>query len=263
MKAIFNNQLVNDLHLTIDDRGLQYGDGLFETILVEENEIKYLDLHFDRLKKGMQTLKMSVPEYFGIATFQSQISQLLEVSNLTNAVVNLQIWRKPGGRYAPVHQEVNFLIRIRKYFTSKNRILKKVNFSESIQNFPTPYSSFKSSNALKYVLAGIEQSEKAVDDLIIQDHEGYISETINKSIFWKTGDKYYTPSLDTGCIDGVMRKVVMKKCTQQGFVVQEIKANKSEILQADQVFACNVTGIYPIEEINGQTFRMIDSEIFD
>ena len=263
MKAIFNHNLVEELHLKINDRGLQYGDGLFETIVVKDQKAWFLHLHFDRLKRGMNALQMNIPEMFGISYFESQIDELLKNNNMNDAIVNLMVWRKPGGTYQPQNHMVNILLKAREPREKKNKILERVKFSGNTYNSPSIYSKFKTFNSLPYVLAGIEKHQQQVHDLIILDYQGNISETIDKNIFWRIDDNYFTPSLDTGCIDGIQRIRIMNHLKKKDLLIKEVKVKKEKIFEAQQVFTCNVTGIYPVLTIENQTYdNDIDNNIF-
>ena len=263
MKAILNHNLTEEIYLKINDRGLQYGDGLFETIVVKDQKILFLNLHFDRLIKGMKTLQMVIPEMFGISYFESQVHELLKNNNLKDAIVNIVVWRKAGGTYQPENHQVNILLKARKLVEKKNKVLERVNYYTNGYNYQTPYSNFKTLNALPYVLAGIEKQKQQVHDLIILDHEGHISETIDKNIFWRINNNYFTPSLDTGCVAGIQRHRIIKHLRQLNISVEEVKLKKNKINEAQQVFACNVTGIYPILSIENQTFDVhLDEQLF-
>ena len=247
MKALFNDMIVEELSLTLDDRGLQYGDGLFETIIIKAGKIQLLDKHLSRLKKGMQVLHMETPAYFTINYFTACIARLAEINQTETMVANVMVWRKPGGLYTPLEQAVNLLIKCRPY-QEKAKKLHKVGICRSVSNYYQSYTPYKS-NSLKYVLAAIEKKESKMDDLIILDASGYISETIDKNIFWISDKTIFTPAVKTGCIAGVMLDHLMdtwnveRKNVVAGFY--ELKSLK----QAEKIFACNASGVYEVGEV--------------
>lgn len=247
MKAIFNHRLVTELSLTLDDRGLQYGDGLFETIILNNNKIQLLPLHVNRLKKGMQVLKMQVPDYFSEKFFENQIELLAAANQLDSLVVNILVWRKPGGLYTPAGSEVNWLLKCRSY-KRKEKILSRVGICHTVTNNYQVYSPFKS-DSLKYVLAAMEKQERSLDDLIILDTEGFISETVDKNIFWYDGKRYFTPSINTGCIAGVMREQLMMNFAAKKTEVVEGNFEPEVLREAKLMLACNASGIYEIGEV--------------
>lgn len=256
MKAIFNDMVVAQLSLTLDDRGLQYGDGLFETIIVKNGSIQLVENHVDRLKRGMRALQMEVPSYFTVAFFIEKITALTEINQLNTMVVNIVVWRKPGGLYTPAWNQVNYLIKCRPY-EEKEKTIRKMGICRSVSNTFQVYAAYKS-NSLKYVLAGLEKKEKALDDLIILDIKGNISETMDKNIFWQFGSDYFTPSLNTGCIAGVMREHLLASLIRQGKKVAQVESKPEVLKQADRIFACNASGIYEVGEVVYDGGRMTD-----
>lgn len=247
MKAIFNDTEVAGLSLSLDDRGLQYGDGLFETIIVKESEPLLLERHFLRLKKGMLILQMEAPSYFSLDFINNKISELALLNQLDSMVVNLMVWRKPGGLYTPAGREVNWLLKCRIY-QEREKTLKKVGICKSIKNAYQVFSPYKS-NSLKYVLAGMEKQDRQLDDLIILDMNGHVSETVDKNIFWYDGTNYYTPSITTGCIAGVMREQLMFEWAEQGIEVKEGAYEPETLKNAEKILTCNASGVYEIENV--------------
>jgi 4-amino-4-deoxychorismate lyase len=247
MKALFNDIVVEELMLPLNDRGLQYGDGLFETIIIKDGIGELLGKHLNRLIKGMQTLHMEVPSYFSVSYFEECIAKLGQINRTSTMVANVMVWRRPGGLYTPLEKQVNLLLKCRQY-KEKDKKLKKIGICQSISNHYQPYSPYKS-NSLKYVLAGIEKKESRMDDLIILDSNGHISETIDKNIYWQSNDIFYTPAIETGCIAGVMLDHLFetwnrdKKTVVTGFFEPEV------LKQATKIFACNASGVYEVGEV--------------
>jgi len=95
MKALYNDQIVEDhLILPFNDRALQFGDGLFETIIVTNNAIPLMPYHIRRLKKGAKCLKMDLIKPKNI---EEQIFTVLQANGLNkHARVKVQLWRRPN-----------------------------------------------------------------------------------------------------------------------------------------------------------------------
>jgi 4-amino-4-deoxychorismate lyase len=105
-------------------------------------------------------------------------------------------------------------------------------------------SSLKSTNSLPYILAGIYKKEKKLDECIILNELGNISEAITSNIFIVYNGVFYTPSLNKGCIGGIMRKVIIDMVKEGGREVQECPLNPNALLRADEVFLTNsINGI--------------------
>ena len=152
MKAIFNKEVIDDrrLILNVNDRAIQYGDGLFETIFAGRNQINLLDYHYSRLQQGSKVLGFNLPDYFSLQYLNTSISELKSSNKITGSVrVKVQVWRSSGGFYEPLTNTSNILIIIQP-FKSQNKFLENVGIATSVLNYPSPYSQFKTLNALKY-----------------------------------------------------------------------------------------------------------------
>lgn len=257
MKVIYNERTISidDFSLNSRDRCFQYGDGLFETIIYKNGKIQLLERHIGRLTGGMKTMNMIIPSGFQTASLSNQMESLISANHISGAGrIKLQVWRKEGGLYTPVQNEINYMITVETHDEKKTTFIGNAGFSNEVFLYPTKVSRFKTCNAMPYILAGIEKDKKRLDDVIILDFLGNISECVAANIFWVHKGVYFTPSLDTGCIEGVMRGHLIEQLRKNGHSVQEVIAPKTVILSADKVFTCNVTGIYPVERIEGQKF---------
>jgi branched-chain amino acid aminotransferase/4-amino-4-deoxychorismate lyase len=259
MKAIFDRNFIDlkDFHLDPGDRAFQYGDGMFETIICKDGEICFLEDHLARAKDGCQSLSLMLPEYFTIGYLERQIRLLIQENQLSPSVkIKLLIWRKTGGLYEPLHQDAHHLILASDRVDQSPDVFDRVGFSTRVFNHPSLWSAFKTQSSLPYVLAGIEKKEKGLDDIILTDQEGNISELLYSNIFWIKDHAFYTPSLETGCIRGVMRTHLFRKLKELNLPLHEVKASKSILMEADFVFSANVAGLKAITGIEDQEFRL-------
>ncbi len=259
MYVVYNNQLIRseDLSSFLENRSFLYGDSLFETMIVRNGCINLFNDHFKRLKKGSKTLRFSFS--FQKDLLQSQIHLLLQANAIDSpARVRLQVWRRSGGYYTPFTNEVDFIITVER-FERKLSIVSKVNFCAHTFISPSPFSRFKTGNALSFILASIEKKEEGLDDVILLNHNKYIVEATSSNIFWEKDNIYYTPSLQTGCVAGVMRKNIIRLMKTEKLEIQKGKFPASELLSAHSAFLCNVTGIYPIQRIATSSFNIAPS----
>jgi branched-chain amino acid aminotransferase/4-amino-4-deoxychorismate lyase len=133
--------------------------------------------------------------------------------------------------------------------------IRHVGFSDMIFNYPSPWSAFKTLSSLPYVLAGIEKKNKNLEDIILKDIHGHISELLYSNIFWIRQDKFFTPTLDTGCIRGVMRTHLIRKFKQLSIPFEEVKVREEELLRADHIISANVSGLRAVAGIENHKFK--------
>jgi 4-amino-4-deoxychorismate lyase len=103
-------------------------------------------------------------------------------------------------------------------------------------------------------MAGIAKNTSGTDDMILLDTNGHISECIASNIFWMKKGHLYTPSLQSACIAGVMRKQILQLAAKMAITVQEGLFPISDILEADAVFCSNITCIQAIYQIEDTVF---------
>jgi 4-amino-4-deoxychorismate lyase len=258
MKAIYDRNIVDPENQGLPwlNRGFLYGDGLFETIIYSGRQIRYLQDHFDRITAGCRMLSLVLPEHFTVDNLESEILKLVRENGLSGPVrIKLLVWRVSGGLYEPLQQEAHYMILTDEIRENIPRQKRRVGFSTRIFNYPAPWSAFKTQSSLPYVLAGIEKKEKDLEDIIILDSDGNISELLYANIFWISKGLFYTPSLDTGCIRGVMRTCLIRKLDGKGISVNEVAAGRDILLNADFVFSANVTGLIPVTGIEDREFE--------
>lgn len=229
--------LKDDLQLGLN-RGLYYGDGFFETIRAEFGEPLLFDFHIDRVKKTCKFFKLSFPENFQ-NTLHNEISDLLKKNKLKEtAKVRVQFFRSAFGTYAPQSDEFSYIIESKKLEVNQNKLLSAVIFYEQrLEN--SPIRNFKTSNALPYVFAADFASQNNKDLALLLNQNDEICEFQHSNIFFQLKNKIITPSLDSPCVDGVMRRKLILDFKKKDFELIERKINISELNTFEKYFASN------------------------
>lgn len=100
-------------------------------------------------------------------------------------------------------------------------------------------------------MAAQERKDRELDELILLDQMGKVAEASASNIFWRKGNKVFTPSLSCGGIDGVGRRAILSKIPR---LITEGVFGPNDLLKADQVWVSNVTGISYLEKIDSLEF---------
>jgi len=257
MKAVFNFTVVeaDKIPVNLPNRAFQYGDGLFETLVLQNGQVRYIADHYHRLTGGMAALQINVSSGLTPEWLQNSIAELAQINVLGNqARARLQVWRQPGGLYTPVSSEADFLLTVYPLVQPTVSVKEKVIFYEDVRLQYSAISSFKTCSALPYVLAGLTRKAAGTDDAILLDNAGHIAECVASNLFWFKDGQLFTPSLQTGCVEGILRKNSIRQAHQISLSVTEGLFTKQAILSAQCVFCCNVAGIQLIRQINGTVF---------
>lgn len=230
--------------LSVNNRAFRYGDGLFDTIRVMDGQPLFLGRHTQRLLESMRFMKMNVPSSFNEMFFEQEINKVLDKNNLKEgARVRIAVFRNDGGLYSPVSNNVSFIIEagaLENNFYEINKKGLNIDVFDEQKKSLNKISAIKTSSCLPLVLAGIFRQEKNLDDCILLNEMGSIAEATSSNIFIVYNGVFYTPSLNQGCIPGIMRQFIIEVLRKGGTEVQECPLSPSALLRADEVFLTNV-----------------------
>lgn len=234
--------------LSADSRALRYGDGLFETMLYQNGQIRFLSFHVERLQSSMEKVHLDNPQKFDEYFIKNSTDELIRKNNMIGQKVRIRliVYREGGGLYAPISNTVGFILQVDRIAESLKD--KKVGLIVGLYTeYKKPFSDLseiKSNNALIYVMAGLYKQKFVFDDVLILNHEGYLCEGLSSNVFVYFEKTLYTPALNQGCINGVMRRVVMDIAAAEGIPVVEAQINPEIMRKADEIFCTNaVQGI--------------------
>ncbi|HRI60298.1 MAG TPA: aminotransferase class IV [Saprospiraceae bacterium] len=240
-----NARLVKELPegLALAQRGLYFADALFESIRVFEGRIPLMERHWERLLRGLKTMRYQIPSAWSAGFFEKEI---LKISP-GNARVRLTVWRAPGGLYLPENNEPQFLISTQVLESSVFEWHSEglhVGLCESVRLPVDALSGLKTLNAARYVAAAQEAQARGWDDAVVLNAFDRVCEATSSNIFWFEGDVLCTPPLSDGCVTGVLRDLLLALTNANGGGILEKPAGFSAVLDAGEVFLTNaVRGI--------------------
>lgn len=256
----------NERIFSINNRAFKYGDALFETIRVVNGKLCFLEDHFKRLKEGIELLKMKSSN-ISFNDLKRQIEELLVKNNITEGGrVRLTVFREADGFYQPFNEKKAYVIEAKSIecntFKINDKGLVIDVYNEQIRS-TSKLSNIKTTNSIQQILAGIYCNEKGLDECVMLNKHGRIAEAMSSNIFLYKNNNIYTPSLEEGCINGVMRKQVLKIAENLKINIFEGMVNGSMLLQADELFLTNaVKGIYWVESFKEKEYTNDTVKIF-
>lgn len=253
--------------LSADNRGFRYGDGFFESMRYAGGKLMFVESHFARLKNSAKVLRLDLPGYFSVEYFKETILDLLQKNNVSqDARIRVTIFRKEGGLYAPLSNDISFLIEAGPV-EENGFVLNSSGLSIDIFNeYRKPVnklSNIKSCNALYFVLAGIFKNENSLDECIILNEKGNIIESTSCNIFAVKNGVLYTCPLSEGCVDGVMRQEIIRIALKNRMAVYEVQIPMNVLLNSDELFFSNAVkgvqwvGNYRSKKYSEQTSKKI------
>lgn len=228
------------------DRGLQFGDGHFTTLTIENNHIRWWSSHWHRLQTASQRLHICLPPE---AELFSYLSQLAKSDPEQDFVVKIIVTRGPGERgYGFTAQSHPHWYITKSPLSERSDKPLKVDVAELRLSRSVHLAGLKTLNRLEQVLLSQERQQRELDELIVLDSAEQVVEAISSNLIWRQGDYWYTPNLDYAGVNGVVRTQLL---IDQPVKLQVCEtASLAQVLAADQVILTNsVLGLRPVAQI--------------
>jgi 4-amino-4-deoxychorismate lyase len=245
--------------IAADDRGAQYGDGLFETIAIRDGKPRFWQLHIERLALGCARLDLPMPNE---DLLRSEVMDALASAQVDSnrAVAKVVVSAGPGprgyqrGNCAPPtirvglfesqtlasdYYENGVVVRL-----CKNRLAQQPSLA-----------GIKSLNRLEQVLARNEWDDPLVIEGLMLDTDDYLICGTMSNVFICNGNSVITPAITRCGVSGVMRRQVLAELTAKDrhFEVRDVMA--AELMQADEVFISNSQfGVLPVRRIESTRY---------
>jgi 4-amino-4-deoxychorismate lyase len=235
--------------LALKDRGLAYGDGLFETVLIKAGQPLLFQRHLQRLGLGAQRLALKLDLTLVERECHAFAAQLSE------GVMKLIVTRGDGVRgYAPAPD------------AQPRRILQ----ASPLPSYPDAHAEqgvrlfacqtrlaeqpllagLKHLNRLEQVIARSEWQSVEYAEGLMRDMSGRIVEAVYSNLFMVKGGMLLTPDLRRCGVAGVMRAEILALAERENMPARELDLHLADLQKADEVFVCNsVYGIWPVRGV--------------
>lgn len=246
----------DDACVSAFDRGLLYGDGLFETIRFARGAAPLWARHMRRLGEGCARLGLPPPDMSLLAYEAQRV-----LAGAGDAVVRITLTRGQGERgYAPPASPRTTRIvaahPVPAIPADWYRLGIRVR-SCGLRLAPQPYlAGIKHLNRLEQVLARAEWSDAGVVEGLVFDHDDHLISATAANVFGVQDGVLVTPALDRCGVAGVLRAELL-----QAFPRTVVKAvMKDEAMRMDEIFVCSsVRGVLPVRELDGRVLRIGDA----
>lgn len=235
----------------VEDRGYQFGDGVYEVVLTYEGVPFALEEHMDRFFKSMEAIKISPP--YTREEMVDLIHQANEKAQYPNAVIYYHMTRGTSPRSHPFPQgdvPSNFVITVREFETRElttGDLGVKVSLAEDIR---WGRCNIKSLNLLPNILARQEAVEQGGVEAVLHK-DGYITEGAAANLFAVINGEVHTHPADNNILAGITRKQVLELCQELGIKAHERAFTVEEFLAADEAFLTSTgIGVLPIGRVD-------------
>ena len=260
MKVYLNGEIVDeaDARLPLRDRGVLFGDGLFETVRAYGGRPFRLDRHLARLEKGCEALRLRLS--LDGEEVERAIGSLYRLNVVEgDAYVRITVTGGffDGNRNLERRLPPNLFILVEPYHgypeESYRRGLRLV-LAGARRNSTSPLSRLKSNNYLEALIAKQEARDRGADEALFLNERGEVAEAASANIFWAKGGTLFTPAEECGILAGITREAVLELCGAEGIRCEQGAYPPSELYQADEAFLTVSTGeVVPVREIEGRS----------
>lgn len=245
--AIYNGAPTQAVPLV--NRGLAYGDGLFETIKVDNNRAQFLAQHLQRLTRDCARLDIALDE----SALRSEIKNLL-AEHRSGALKIIVTREAPArGYFAAAHSQG---ARVLQFFPqefiadTRNNAGVAVRLCRQQLAEQATLAGIKHLNRLEQVLARSEWSDTAIAEGLMFDRAGRLIEGTMSNVFLVRDRKLYTPRLQRCGVAGVMREIILTRLAPNFIATVQTDLLPDDLNTADEVFLSNsVIGIWPVRKI--------------
>ena len=246
--------------MSIKDRGFNYGDGIFETILVRNNKCLYQSDHIKRLIKGCEVLKIPPPS---TRILNGSIKK--SIGKTKECIIKIIYTRGLSNHGYSYEKDIIpqlYIIKKRKILP-KHRKAISLGYSQYCLSDNSYLSKIKHMNRLEQILGIAFKPKKIFDNYILINKKNHIVECISSNIFFYKFNNnkfiFHTPDLRNNGVDGILKQQIIKTLIKKNISVFERNIKKNDIAAYHGSFICNsITGIEFVSQINKQSLNHIE-----
>ena len=260
MRWVFVNcELVRgpDAKVSALDRGLLYGYGLFETMRSYGGHVFRLEEHYRRLCEGAAVLALEVP--LTLTDLREAADAVLQRNELTDASLRLTLTAGTlqGVDGVPEDSKAQVVLFARESTEYPEALYGRgmaAVISGICRNETSPLSRVKSLNYLDNLLAREEARRQGAGEALLLNSRGFVAEGSASNVFVVKGNELLTPSIQSGALPGVTRKVVLELATAAGLEAKETEIRPEVLFEATEVFlTSSLKELMPLTKLDGRS----------
>lgn len=241
--------------VAVEDRGLAYGDGLFETIAVRGRRCRFLAEHLQRLKGGCERLRIPLPHQ-PILTSEAEAL----AKDCDYGALKIIVTRGTGPRGYAAPGTPRPLRALGLECTEPSRP-EYVQFGVRVRYCAMPLgrnpalAGLKTLNRLEQVIARSEWADPDIQEGLMLDSRGCVTCGTMTNLFLVADNALLTPVLTEAGVAGIMRSKILEEARSAGIETHELTISTDDVANAAEVFVSNaLIGIWPVREIDGKGY---------
>ena len=247
--------------LSLKNRGLLYGDAVFETIKAVNGQLFFWEDHYFRLMASMRILRMAIPMHFSMEFLEDEIKKTIRAAAFDKQAVRIKLYvnRKEGGKYNPTNHDVDYFIELEATgnpFYTFNEDPYRVELFKDHYIYANLLSTLKSNAKTINVLGSIYATENGYQNCLLLNEKKMVVEALQGNLFLVKGTTIITPPTSDGCLRGIIRKQLIEIVkTLKEYTIEEKSISSFDLQKADELFVTNVMiGIQPISNYRKKNY---------
>ncbi|CAM3780993.1 aminodeoxychorismate lyase [Cytobacillus oceanisediminis] len=243
------------------DHGFLYGMGLFETFRVYEGHPFLLDDHLERLNQSLDVLNIEAS--FTRSQLAEALELLLKKNGYKDAYIRMNVSAGMGeiGLQTDPYTKPNTIIFCKPLPPRSARQEKQAVLLKIPRNTPEGAERLKSHHFLNNILAKREAGNDPGTEGVLLTKEGFLAEGVVSNLFWIKDHVLFTPSIETGILNGITRKFVIRLAETMGLSVREGMYRPEDVWKANEAFVTNsIQEIVPISSFGGHSMPGLSGE---
>lgn len=247
-----------EAHFSPFDHGITVGDGVFETLPDRGRGPVALTRHWQRLVRSCEAMGITPP---AMEVFRDALREVMAANGLTDARLRFTVTAGEGPVGSDKGDAPPTLLAVAVPQTVWPAATPVVTVPWT-RNERDPLAGVKSTSYGGNVVALAYAKKQGAGEAIFANTQGDLCEGTGSNVFIVREGVALTPPLDSGCLAGVTRALVLEACQRAGIPVRECPLAMSEFLEADEAFLTSSTrDVHPILSINGRTLSRVPGEV--
>ncbi|AZB42166.1 D-amino-acid transaminase [Bacillus sp. FJAT-42376] len=256
MKILMNQELIDrdQAKVDIEDRGYQFGDGVYEVIRVYDGEIFTMDEHLERLKRSAGEIKISLP--YDLEELKDRVRELVSVNGVWDGGIYMQVTRGVSARnHLFPGPDVNAQLVAYPIPSKRPAELQKTGVEViTAEDMRWKRCDIKSLNLLWNVMAKQEASDAGKYETVFV-RDGVITEGSSTNFYAVKDGTVYTHPANNFILNGITRLKIIEACRNAGVKVVEKEIPAADLDQYEEAFISSTTiEVMPVVKIDSRPF---------
>ena len=236
----------------IEDRGYQFGDGVYEVVLILNGKLIDLDGHIRRLERSLNEIEIQLS--FNLKIFEPIINRLMKMNFLKNGIVYIQVTRGVASRDHKYPKSVNAsIVMTIKHINISQKLHKNGQKAITVEDQRWKRRDIKTIQLLPNCIAKEKANKEGAYEAIMIMGDGTVSEGSSSNVWLVKKNQLITREANFNILNGITRKAILKIAKVKNLNIEERKFDIKEMLDSDEVFITSATSIVTgITEIDGK-----------